>query len=186
MNIIEKFFGSNYFKASLAKLTLPHETLKKFKEFLDSNANLCLLQGIPGSGKSYICAALINELWKSYFENYRARFFTTRSLISLVKEEALHHSYESVIEKVCECHGIILDDFGFCLNTEWQKDVLNLFVDIRTQNTHHTQTLITTNLTPESIKSLYGERCYSRLFHHEHVKLVMPNIDKRIKNEIYS
>lgn len=57
---------------------------------------------------------------------------------------------------------VILDDIGSSGHTDWREEVLMEALDFRYREMK--KTIVTSNLTEEEFKDVYGFRCASRLF----------------------
>ena len=65
-------------------------------------------------------------------------------------------------ESLLECNLLVLDDLGAESVTEWAKDLVHQIIDYR--HREECPTIITTNLSLDGIKKLYGERVFSRIY----------------------
>jgi DNA replication protein DnaC len=172
----EKFgMGSSYKNACLAKWVAPRSCqdianfwMKDFKPFL-------VVMGNPGTGKTYLSAAILNML----FENKNEVLYTTHRRFI----EEIHRAIEdgktqhSVIEKYSNKKYLIIDDLGAATCTDWQKEMILELIDRRYSD--QCKTMITSNLNEKQIKEMLGQRTSSRLFDQKNAFLQFWTNDNR-------
>jgi DNA replication protein DnaC len=119
-----------------------------------------LLIGPPGTGKTYICAALTSWILL-HFNTYR-----------VWKEYDFQKHIRDKIQCGWDAHDtvayasddelIIYDDLGSQPVNDWRQEIFFHFVDER--YSRNMPTVITSNLSREEIATRYEERVASRLF----------------------
>lgn len=155
--------GSSFWDASLSHLKFPQEYMDQILEWMKDPKNFLVLYGGVGTGKTYLCAALLND----YFAKTKdVRYFRCNELVSKVKApfECSNGNYEAELSRICESKFIVLDDLGVTQNTLWQREILLTFVDKRNADGPTKATVITTNLKPSEIEAIYDKRFRSRVF----------------------
>jgi len=98
--------------------------LKYIKDFLKKKVNNekskgLYLSGSFGSGKSYILSALLNELSMKNFKTVNVYY---PSLLQKLKISMDDGSYQDVLDEICMCDILLLDDIGAENNTTWARD----------------------------------------------------------------
>jgi len=138
----------NVYKDDKARLPI----IKYFKEFIDKyNASEkpkgIYLHGSFGSGKTYLIAALFNELAKKDIKSilvYYPEFL--RKLKS-----TFNTSYDERFEEIKNIPLLLLDDIGAENCSNWSRDeVLGPLLQYRMDN--HLSTFFTSNLTLEELE----------------------------------
>ena len=152
-------FG-DYKDAHLSRLDLPPEVCEQVNAWWKKPSNFLLFLGNPGCGKSYLIAALIhgliekNQKWFRYF--HEGDFY---SKMRQCMDRNFDYHYE--IRTICEAPWVFMDDIHSTQCTEFQKECLFNFIDIRLQTGF--PTIITSNLFIEDMQKVYHGRFISRL-----------------------
>lgn len=127
--------------------------LKWAKEALKREQTFLVLLGDPGTGKSHLAHALF-EWYKKFFNT--ARYWQERDFFNKIRKGIDRGcDYISVLEAQCDDELIVYEDLGKSQLTDWQKEILFNFIDMRYNCCR--PTIITTNYKPTIIKKLYGE-----------------------------
>ena len=127
--------------------------IKYFKEFMDKyqkkeNPKGLYLTGSFGSGKTYLIAALLNELAKK--EIHCALVYYPEFLRSL--KSSFQTDYSEKFDFIKTSPVLLLDDIGAENESNWSRDeVLGPILQYRMQN--HLPTFFTSNLTLEELES---------------------------------
>lgn len=128
------------------------------------------MHGQAGVGKTFeaICRGI--SLGKDTYGAYTCRFVTAADLIEAHRilgpglkeatdQEALNA--RKIIDAANHAQHLIIDDVGARRPTDYAIDILDEIVDRRNPHTH--STLVTSNLTPELLRSRWGDRIASRI-----------------------
>jgi DNA replication protein DnaC len=117
--------------------------------------------GPPGVGKTYICSAMLEDFPKG---NLTVRAYSERKLFEKLREgiNSNQGDYLTNLHYLIDDDLIILDDVGSSGHNAWREEVLMEFIDFRYKDGK--KTVITSNLSIDLFKGVYGERITSRLF----------------------
>lgn len=153
--------GSNYLNASVNNWHVAQYMHDITSQWLKKPERFLVYQGIPGSGKTYFCAAVGNFLFSIQRE---PRYIHIRDFVDNCKKtfDQTSQNESGYIRKICSCDVLILDDLGSTMNTEYQKEVLLALIDIR--YSFNAPTIITTNLNYAEMKDQLGERITRRVY----------------------
>ena len=159
---------------------LLHPDLIAFaKDWLNATSKPSLiLQGVPGSGKTFFSIALLQELWKQLQPNPFIIFKMGTRLDAELLDAMLGKSSCSaadIIRTCSESRALFIDDFGLERSSERVQrqyfDVLNPRI------TQNRVTVVSTNCSMRELRDKFGERIYSRLKGFKLVKF--PEVDLR-------
>lgn len=168
-------FGAKFTDAHLSKVVLPNDAGEKINGWFKNPKNFLVFCGNPGLGKTYLCACYVKECLE---KNYPIRYFNENSLLQHLRQaikDDLDYEYE--LKRLCDCPYFILDDLGSARQTDWSKDAIFSFVDIR--HSSGLPTLITSNISIDEMNSFYGQRFASRIKDKGNTILEINWIDKR-------
>lgn len=136
--------------------------LKKFYDEYPNSKKGLYLHGSFGSGKTYLVAALLNELAK---KNYKTVIMYYPEMLSRLKStfDNTEESYNDVFDKIKTCDILLIDDIGAETVTNWSRDeILGTIFQYRME--HELSTFLTSNLTIEELET--------------HLSLAKNNMDK--------
>lgn len=120
-----------------------------------------LLMGNVGCGKTYLAAAIANELAA---HNVAVKFVVVPDFLDKLRYTFGENSPVGELElmdQVKTAPVLILDDLGAHNYTEWS--IKTLFSIINYRVNYELPMVVTTNLSVEEIEELIGSRIYSRL-----------------------
>lgn len=173
--IVREVCGSRYDSANLRDLEITPEYAIAINDWIKSGKNMLVYLGCPGSGKTYLCAALIKYCWPK-FES--CRYWTERSLIQRLHDAiGDNKDYILALQNYIDDEFLIFDDLGSTGFTDWRKEVIFELIDQRYVS--RKPTVITSNLTKDEIKKQLHPRIASRLFAKENTFIEIRDIDKR-------
>lgn len=118
-----------------------------------------VLTGPSGSGKTYLAWAIVRKAWKQMLKFSH----TTLSDISALLRNDLPSYRQDEMEWLFTRDLLLIDDLGASGLTlsSWQSDALLRVVDDR--HSRMLPILTTTNLSPDELSSVFGERTARRL-----------------------
>lgn len=146
------------------------ELIKWLKSFYDNypeSKKGLYLHGSFGSGKTYLIAALLNELAK---KNYKVIMMYYPEMLSILKStfdksnnEYEYDNFSETLDTIKKCDLLLIDDIGAETVTNWSRDeILGTILQYRME--HNLSTFLTSNLNIEELEI--------------HLSLVKNNMDK--------
>ncbi len=125
-----------------------------------------LFMGNVGTGKSHLCAAIINQVIRN---GGTALFTKTPRLLREVKD-TFHRDSEisqsEIITRMGEIDLLVIDEVGIQFGTDTERMILYEILDLRYEAM--LPVILTTNITDlKSLEKLLGERIIDRLFEGE-------------------
>ena len=139
----------NIYKDDKARLPI----LKFFKDFMnkydkDDMPRGCYLTGSFGSGKTYLIAALFNEMAKKNIKS--VLIYYPDFLVTL--KSSFSNNYQEKFNYIKKIPLLLLDDIGAENETNWSRDeVLGPILQYRMDN--HLPTFFTSNLTLKELET---------------------------------
>lgn len=126
-----------------------------------SARNLWLL-GDVGRGKTHLACAVLRA---QHRDGLDVVFTTPRDLIRDLRaswgERNSAAKEQQALARFTDCDVLVLDDVGTSFGKE--AELVQLFDVINERDAHDMRTIITSNLTPQELREVLGERIYSRL-----------------------
>lgn len=168
--------GSLYKNASLSRWTAPDKFHQDISSWLINDSPFMLVQGGPGTGKTYLCASVLNYLKE---QGKEVVYLTHRRFLSQI-QEMMGQDIDnySAVKKTAFKRFLIFDDLGSSTNTSWQIDMILELFDIR--YSHCLKTLITSNMTVEELHDMLDSRIASRLLDKKNMNLEFWSEDRRL------
>ncbi|MED5237707.1 MAG: DnaA/Hda family protein [Chloroflexota bacterium] len=165
--------------------------LLKSKEFVESpNPTWLYIHGGTGSGKSYLTAAIANEIYK---KNKNIFYISSSELIDNVRDYVRSNQGKGYVYDLCkEVDYLFLDDLWGHNNTKWSDEIIYNLIAYRQDNLKYT--VINSSIFYEKIKSynskteplssdsIFTEKIASRLSNNnlvEQISLVSTDIRKK-------
>ncbi|MDD7362885.1 MAG: ATP-binding protein [Peptoniphilus sp.] len=140
------------------------ETVKVFIEtFDDMNDMNLLFYGPTGLGKTFLSHAIAAEIMaKNKSVVYETAFGLVRIFEDKVFNKPKDAEADMAYDSIFSAELLIIDDLG----TELVNSFTNsqFFNVLNTRLIEGKKTIISTNLTPREISTVYGDRIFSRLF----------------------
>jgi DNA replication protein DnaC len=137
--------------------------------------NMLVFSGSCGIGKTYFSYAIYNHFHGKNKVIYKNEYGFLQDIRNSIDEPG---GYGARVKNMAEYELIwILDDMGSSQMTEWQKEVLTLFLDIRYENV--LPTIITSNIWIRDMGKHFTPRIQSRLAASENTIIELNGEDKR-------
>lgn len=152
-------YKGDYAQACISKLEFTPKMSEIICNWVKNPKDMMLLLGVPGTGKTYFCAALYH-----YFVSQKkhVQILNEMDFLNNLKENISRgwsEYYE--ISKLADQQILIFDDMGSGKLNEWHLDVLFQLVDKRSEG--RLPTVITSNIFTSKFNSVFPERLTSRL-----------------------
>ncbi len=152
--------------------------VNRFDEMKKENIGI-ILSGPVGSGKTYIAAAIANEVIEKYL--YRVKVRNIPQIIRDIEKGGFDLDKNKYLQNECSAQLLIFDDFGIERNTEYVMELLYSIIDTRYRM--NLPTIITTNIIAEEFydetKPMAFQRIYSRILEMCGVMLKVTGKDRR-------
>ena len=176
MNAKDFGMAVRYWDATLSNLAIPEIYHEPLMEWLKDPKFMLVLSGTPGTGKTHICAAILNDKWN----RQEVRYFRD-DLLYIEAKKALSHNWDGseVMTEKCSSRYLIIDDFGVGETTPYKLECNERMIDYRYSLAEKGATIITTNLSVKEVKEKYSERISSRLFAKDNTSLFLEGYDLR-------
>lgn len=155
---LEDFNNSNF------ELFDKKEEIKKIYSLMrewcnkDSKKKIIYLMGNTGTGKTYLMSCMANE----FIKQGKFTILTTSFNLFNIFLEYHKTKNEDLLENYLSCEILFIDDLGsepFYNNVSREY----FYLIINERNMKGLRTVITSNLTPESLRDRYDERTFSRI-----------------------
>jgi len=133
--------------------------IQYLKKFASSPTGIIIMQGSPGSGKTYAALATCELFTRT---NSSCLFFTQKQMIDQWASSFQSDKPWVFKDKCCRMSVLIVDDFGLC---EPPPKFLDFFIDIINTRMQWSNrgTIITTNLDEKKLSEFCGASLMDRL-----------------------
>lgn len=161
--IEENDIGQRFHNVELSKTIMLHPSHKKeLEDFISKPLESLFLFGPTGTGKTYALLSLIKALYKREIPLYWIRYMNVKNLDEEILDRMRNHgTASSFLTSLSQSMLLFIDDFGVDrLSERFIRDIYQI-IDYRWS--HEKPTVFSSNLKPEEIKKLYGDRIFSRL-----------------------
>ena len=128
------------------------------QEFPDNEKPNLMFFGAPGLGKTFVADCIAQCVMQ---RAYLVRRVTAYRLCEIMRRNQFDGSDARAVQGVMQCDLLFIDDLGTEPQTKNTSGYLFQVMNERNMNGRHT--LISTNLTPERLGTLYEERVVSRM-----------------------
>ena len=131
------------------------------QSFPNYGGDALLIWGVPGNGKSHLCAAVCHEIKE---KGYIPVFQSVPELLERIRQTFDGRNRETereIMTALLECDLLVLDDIGAEKVTDWVQDVLFRMIDGRYRQKK--PILYTSNLRPAELQERLGARIYDRV-----------------------
>ena len=167
-------------RSALANIRNAHFIARDFIDTFANDFRNIFLYGDTGVGKTFLTNCIAKELIdKAYSVIYVTAFelFDTLAKSRFEKDD----DAEMMSEHILDCDLLIIDDLGTELTNSFT--VSQLFLCINERILRRKSTIISTNLSLESLVDIYSERTFSRITSN-YTMLKLTGDDIRIKKKL--
>jgi DNA replication protein DnaC len=164
-------FGRRFADSNISRVKIPRGFDEKLIEWVKAPKNFLVVIGSVGSGKTYLCSALLRHFISN--KGCSIRGYNEKKFFSLIRSSG-SSDYSKVVSNLIDNDIVIFDDLGSSGHTDWRNEIIMDFIDTR----YETQmpTIITSNLTKEDFINVYGSRIASRIFAKENLVIDLTDI----------
>lgn len=132
---------------------------KAYADDFSKSSRSLLLYGTTGLGKTHLSLAIAG---KAVENGFGVIYTSAQNLFNRLEREKFGRGEDNNTEQsILECDLLIIDDLGAEFSTQFTVSVLYNIINSR--DLENKPTIISTNLTPENIKSAYSDRIASRI-----------------------
>lgn len=179
------YYSSNHIDpntgiSSLDSIKKAYGVAKEFTDAFGKEFRNLFLYGDTGVGKTFLSNCIAKELIdKSHSVIYLSSFelFDTLAKSKFEKDDSANQMHEHIFD----CDLLIIDDLGTELANSFT--VSQLFLCLNERLLRRKSTIISTNLSLESLVNIYSERTFSRITSN-YTMLKLTGDDIRIKKKL--
>ena len=155
-NHVDKVTG----RTSYGLITEAYLTAKQFVETFQKDFRNLFFYGDTGVGKTFLTNCIAKELID---QSFSVIYFTSYELFDTLARGKFEkdNTSEMITEQILNCDLLIIDDLGAELTNSFSAS--QLFLCLNERLLHRKSTIISTNLSLESVVDLYSERTFSRI-----------------------
>jgi DNA replication protein DnaC len=146
------------------------EIVDKIKNFHQSEDKNLMLMGGTGSGKTHLARAFLNSR-KNKVDDlvFSIKAVRLYDLFFKKSQRDTASEAEEILQSMKDYYYVFIDDLGDEKHTDTQ--LFNREFKLMVEE-YDMSFIYTSNLNCEDMKSLYGEKLYSRIFHRTDLKIV--------------
>lgn len=181
-----KYYSDNYIdpKSGRSSLSVMKDALAVCKDFIrtfDQEHKNLFLYGSVGVGKTFLSNCIAKELMDAGFS---VIYYSAPALFNMFAQSTFHKDdtdAQNIRHYAFDCDLLIIDDLG----TEFTNSfiVSQLFTCVNERLLNKKSTVISTNLSLDSLADLYTERSFSRITSN-YIMLKLIGDDIRIKKKL--
>ncbi len=167
-------------RSSFAIMKDAYFIAKDFVTTFQTEFRNLLLYGDTGVGKTFLSNCIAKALID---QGFSVIYFTSYDLFDTLSKGIFGKDHETgrISEHILNCDLLIIDDLGAELTNAFTSS--QLFLCLNERLLHQKSTIISTNLSLETIKDLYSERTLSRITSN-YIQLKLTGDDIRIKKKL--
>lgn len=140
-------------------LRISEEYASNFEEHKRKGTGL-IMSGLPGTGKSHLSAAILQEIMPKHLGLYVTCMGIIRNIRGTWRRDS-DRSESEVLSAFCETALLVIDEVGVQYGTDGEQTILFDVLDRRYRNMM--PTILLTNQAKQGFKDFIGERSYDRL-----------------------
>lgn len=136
------------------------EYCRDYSKYFTKSADGLIMLGKTGLGKTHLSLAIAGAVID---KGYNVYYGSVPSVMNKLEKEHFGrgNTEENLLEEICECDLLILDDLGAEFSTQFT--VAQLYNVLNTRMINNLPTIISTNLTMCEIEEKYSQRVASRI-----------------------
>src|SRR6185369_1815420 len=170
-NFKETHFGARYKNARGCSIdkSFHSEDVERIWAWMKNGKNNLVLLGPPGTGKTYLCAALVDFVFRRYDT---VRYWKEAKLYARLRDAIdSNQDYMETLGLCLDDGFVFIDDIGSTPPNDWRKEVMFNAIDIRYNM--EKPTVFTSHLNKSQISQMYEPRTASRLFSSENTIITL-------------
>jgi DNA replication protein DnaC len=166
--------------SSLANITKAFHAARDFVDTFGKEFRNLFLYGDTGVGKTYLSNCIAKELMD---QSYSVIYLSSFDLFDILAKSTFEKDRDAdqMNDFIFDCDLLIIDDLGTELANSFT--VSQLFLCLNERLLHKKSTIISTNLSLESLVEIYSERTFSRITSNYTI-LKLTGDDIRIKKKL--
>ena len=151
--------GDRHSDVHFDKIEQSSQKIDYLKKFCDNPTGMIIMQGSPGTGKTYAAVGLCRRFIK---KDDSCLFFTQDSLATEWQREMMSEIKTRFIDRIKGISLLVIDDFGIKEPSPGFLQFFMSIIDTRLQ-WNKRGTIITTNLKEDALSSFCGDSLMDRL-----------------------
>jgi DNA replication protein DnaC len=165
---------------SIANITKAYHAAREFVDTFDTEFRNLFFYGDTGVGKTFLSNCIAKELID---RSYSVIYLSSFDLFDILAKSQFDKDpqAEQMNHHIFDCDLLIIDDLGTELANSFT--VSQLFLCLNERLLHKKSTIISTNLSLESLVEVYSERTFSRITSN-YTLLKLTGDDIRIKKKL--
>ena len=180
-----KYYSNNHIdpktgRSSLENIENALLVCRDFVDTFETDFRNLFLYGDTGVGKTFLSHCIAKELID---KSYSVIYFTTFDLFDMITKGRFGKDpvAEEMYQHIFDCDLLIIDDLGTEKDSTFTTS--QLFQCLNERLLHKKSTIISSNLSLESVKEIYSERTFSRITSN-YTMLKLTGDDIRIKKKL--
>ena len=153
---------------------------QKFVQNFKKDGGNMLLAGHVGTGKTFLSNCIAKALLD---EGFSVIYFTAFELFDIFEKQTFNRNIDvsDIHDHIFDCDLLIIDDLGTEMSTSFTNS--RLFQCLNERMLRGKSTIISTNLSLNELRDVYGERTSSRILaNYTCIRLIGTDLRRKVKN----
>ena len=163
----------------MARIELSEESGLALLEWMRKLKGFLVVNGAPGTGKSFLAAALINHFAAKVPHERNLGSVTYKNERELLAQlRSTEFDYHELMKEKWGDHGLlIIDDVASTHHTPWREEVMYSLIDMRWGIPY--PTVLISNLSEREMRAFYNPRICSRIYDKSNYFITTDGPDRR-------